>query len=714
MGAFKSAVITKKGQSLMAKVVQGGTKLDFTQIKTSEKALSGDLASLTSIGTIKQAEKVASVVRQNLYNVKVSASFSNKGLTAGYYVRNIGLYAMDPTEGEILFSISVADESTATADWMPPYTGVSVSSLMVDLITAVSNASSVNVVVDPTANATVAQIMEVNERLTALDNSITTTREKLLSGSVAGGIKVNKVLGKSEQFTTTGKNLLQNVATSQIINGITFTVKEDGSIIANGTATDLASLTIDNISLPNGDYILSGCPKGGAWNTYSLQYRYGSQDYGNGLNLSVSDGELKNIRILVYTGVTLSNAVFKPMIRLASIADNTYEPYTGGIPSPNLAYPQTIKSVEVSKITAHGKNFFNVPQAKFTSNSTTITNKVITDTGATFTVDVSVGSTAHGVFTDGIIPTLTLGKQYTLSCEVKVSALGSFDYFSITNGSGKVQKFNSGEFTVGNFVRCSMTFEAKSSKFTFYFNCLAHKDEADFDVEIKNIQIEESAVATEFEPYKENSVTLSQSITLRGIGDVMDELTSEGVVRNVAELVLSGIDNEQYHVAEEYNSADCTAFYAVHQHEGVLPHAYEGCEAYCDKLLPLSLSDLQIGDNQGFMMESPYFNRIILRVPNSISNLEEWIAENPLTLVYPVATPIIEPLPVADQIALRSLVSYDGVTCLGTDSEVSPIIEAEYGTNKVGAHTLTGLLTAQRNELRLEEITSTVSALPQG
>lgn len=165
MGAFKSAVITKKGQALLAKVVAGTTTLNFTNIKVSEQVLSGDLASLTGIGTVKQTEKVASVIRQNTSNVKVSASFSNQNLTAGYYVRNIGLYATDPQDGEILYSISVADETTATADWMPPFNGIGVSSLLVDLVTAVSNASSVSITVDPSAGATVAQIVNLQGQI---------------------------------------------------------------------------------------------------------------------------------------------------------------------------------------------------------------------------------------------------------------------------------------------------------------------------------------------------------------------------------------------------------------------------------------------------------------------------------------------------------------------------------------------------------------------
>ena len=92
MGAFKSAVITKKGQELLAKVVAGTTKLEFTKIKVSDTKLSGDLASMTGIGTIKQEEKVASVVRKNGSNVTVSASFSKKyGTTVDTLVKLNGI-----------------------------------------------------------------------------------------------------------------------------------------------------------------------------------------------------------------------------------------------------------------------------------------------------------------------------------------------------------------------------------------------------------------------------------------------------------------------------------------------------------------------------------------------------------------------------------------------------------------------------------------------
>ena len=171
MGAFNNAVITAKGTALLAKVIAGKTKLTFTKIAVGDQKLSGDLAKLTAI-TIKQNAKVASIVQQNSSNVKVSVSIANNELKAGYYVRSIGLYATDPDDGEILYSVSAADESSATADWMPPYNGIGVSSLLITLVTAVANASTVNLTVDPAAFATAAQIVDLQAQIDDLQGYI--------------------------------------------------------------------------------------------------------------------------------------------------------------------------------------------------------------------------------------------------------------------------------------------------------------------------------------------------------------------------------------------------------------------------------------------------------------------------------------------------------------------------------------------------------------
>ena len=129
------------------------------------------------------------------------------------------------------------------------------------------------------------------------------------------------------------KNLLPNNATSQTINGVTFTVNDDGTITANGTATAVANF---NISLSISDTlscILNGCPSGGSDNSYRIGARYNNSgtltyNYDTGNGCKINDISIVDrVFIQIASGQTVNNLVFKPMLRLASDPDDTYQPY---------------------------------------------------------------------------------------------------------------------------------------------------------------------------------------------------------------------------------------------------------------------------------------------------------------------------------------------------------------------------------------------------
>jgi hypothetical protein len=170
MGAFKKAVPTERGLALLTKVLAGTAQLEFTKIAVSDTVLSGDLSQKTNIGTLKQSAPASAIWLEGTSSIKVSAGLSNTDLTQGYHVRNIGLWARDPAIGEILYSISVADEEVSDVDWMPPYSGGGISSLAVDLFIELSDASNVSVNIDATAGATVAQILTLSHKLDTLSN----------------------------------------------------------------------------------------------------------------------------------------------------------------------------------------------------------------------------------------------------------------------------------------------------------------------------------------------------------------------------------------------------------------------------------------------------------------------------------------------------------------------------------------------------------------
>lgn len=65
-------------------------------------------------------------------------------LKNGYYVREIGLFAQDPDEGEILYAIAIGVENQW--DYMPAYNDLLPSTITIDFLTEVSNAESVTIV----------------------------------------------------------------------------------------------------------------------------------------------------------------------------------------------------------------------------------------------------------------------------------------------------------------------------------------------------------------------------------------------------------------------------------------------------------------------------------------------------------------------------------------------------------------------------------------
>jgi hypothetical protein len=162
--------------------------------------------------------------------------------------------------------------------------------------------------------------------------------------------------GKCVQNTTTGKNLLPS-AQSKTINGVTFTKNIDGSITANGTApanTDFYFVGSAGVYVPLVSavtYTLSGCV-GGSTRTYMLyvvkKTSGGALTYLQQVNapiaFSVADGDTFRIFIRIFNRVTVSNQVFHQQLELGSTV-TPYEPYTGGIPSPNPSYPQPISTI---------------------------------------------------------------------------------------------------------------------------------------------------------------------------------------------------------------------------------------------------------------------------------------------------------------------------------------------------------------------------------
>lgn len=178
-----------------------------------------------------------------------------------------------------------------------------------------------------------------------------------------------KVYGKSDQKQYSGKNLLNATLGTTTQNGVTCTKNADGTYTLNGTATadTVFYLTGENTLNKNVPYKLVGCPKNGSSSTYKLDLfddvnKLLYPDFGEGKTLNFEENKvLSNTRIVVYSGAACNNLVFKPMLTTDLTATyDDYEPYVGGIPSPNPDYPQEIVSVVEPMVTVCGKNLLNI------------------------------------------------------------------------------------------------------------------------------------------------------------------------------------------------------------------------------------------------------------------------------------------------------------------------------------------------------------------
>lgn len=212
--------------------------------------------------------------------------------------------------------------------------------------------------------------------------------ETHLADSDDGKIQDMMIHGKSNQNQTKGKNLLKYpyVEADKTSLGITFTDNKDGSINVSGTATGTAYYNLysnrdgKRLTLASGTYKLvtkgrSGC---------NVTVNNGVISAKNEGTFTITEGHNEiYCYIAIQEGLTVDETIY-PMIQLASSTDESYEPYTGGKPSPSPDYPQEIKSVVNPTIKLTGSNILKMMDGEYQINGVTITvsNGVVKVKGA--------------------------------------------------------------------------------------------------------------------------------------------------------------------------------------------------------------------------------------------------------------------------------------------------------------------------------------------
>ena len=139
MANWNGGILTNKGRALAAKVEAGTCKLAFTKMKVGD-GTSSNVESLTDLASPKQAISLSAIVPASDGTCDVSGVLTNATLEKGFYLREMGLFATDPEEGEILYAVAVDN----TPDYLQAKGGATNLALDMHMKIAIASASSVS------------------------------------------------------------------------------------------------------------------------------------------------------------------------------------------------------------------------------------------------------------------------------------------------------------------------------------------------------------------------------------------------------------------------------------------------------------------------------------------------------------------------------------------------------------------------------------------
>lgn len=230
------------------------------------------------------------------------------------------------------------------------------SDLITQLLERMTVVEQINVQAD--------EMREMHDEVLSETTGIRQTSANTIKGYASGEfIQIDDISPVEHTVKTkvSGKNLIPFgqgnyvAGKTQTINGVTFTVNEDGSVTANGTATNGASFQlkptgVNGYAKGTNTVTLSGCPEGGSSTTYCMRIKNDASAYGNtdeyGTGKVVGDFDLdgSSINCVVFGGATVNNITFYPQIELGDTATD-YEPYID---------PTTVT------VTGCGKNLFDI------------------------------------------------------------------------------------------------------------------------------------------------------------------------------------------------------------------------------------------------------------------------------------------------------------------------------------------------------------------
>lgn len=457
--------------------------------------------------------------------------------------------------------------------------------------------------------------------------------------------------GKTEQVQTSGKNLFNG----KILAGKYPT--DDMNIYEDKPTTNIFDKPVE--IKPDTEYIISADGRLVEGNIY-IYDEAGKKitEHYSGKFTSPS-----NAKYVVASGsntyMTVNSAV---QIEYGSTI-SSYEPYTGGKPSPSPEYPQEIKSVgrlnedtgkyEVDvKIT--GKNLFDIEKAK-ASGGNLCTAKRENNIVKITAIETVTSKRAYAIVSGGGI-CLKAGKTYFLNGR-KVGTSNMTPMFAF------FKKKNIGELLkIGNFYTPNEDIYIDIGIY-LVGNAIGTGD----TLEITDIIVCEGKDAAQYQPYTEQTLTITSDRPITKWDRLVEQGGEYGWLYGS---VIATIDE--------------TADISLYAPNGFYIHVKnidkKEKTGYCDKLYTKEMSN-----GEPFVLFGLANNNFLYTLNTqefygkTASEIKAKLKEYPLNIIGKSETTEFIPLPQSEQNAIRALKTYYPTTVITADGgELDPDIKVTY------------------------------------
>lgn len=373
--------------------------------------------------------------------------------------------------------------------------------------------------------------------------------------------------------------------------------------------------------------------------------------------------------------------------------DISYEPYTGGAPSPSPEYPQEIKAVSNLSALTVGKNLcggYDFSKSAY-GIDVVVKNSTININGTPAGNYPTVILYPNGdvVLQQWWLDSDSLRKKniyknkgfYAHDLKEKTLQIdfdGTFD----VNG-GELFYVVVGYETYGEYKNYS-------SKSTILFN-LSTKERINYiaigftgTAKISNfnvkIQLKYDKNKSDFISYQGQSIlNYTLQNPLYKLGDTQDyiDFNRGKIVRNIGVIVFNGSDDEGWCLSSTQYTNNIR-FYTTILGDSTI---HLNLLVLCNKFS--YIKNMQGNDLMGIS----YTNTLDIQLDKSnlstqdLTGFKTWLNKNPITVVYQLATPTEEDIPQELLNQLRALKSYYPQTNIMFDTEVEPYINFDYKLN---------------------------------